>query len=355
MDINCNLGKALMGSSWKSFIKNKIKRNYFLYRILLWDIWGLTSSTTLKNYPVDVNIELTTVCNLKCSFCIHEELIQNGKRISKHMDYTLAIKSIDKIKKITTKQEIPDEKIIFRPVGLGEPLVYPHLIDVLHYIRKLFPKSQIFINTNCLALKGKIAQDLLGLIDKLTLSLAFDNANDYKKWMRLDIYDKITDNIKNFLEMKGDRLPNADLYIFDEGLTYKKFSEFLKRWGPYLNKNDFFHIRKLLSSAYWKKRPGKKYPCSQLWRVLVVDVDGFILPCCPGIWMKRNPILVIGHINDDCTQIFSKLNALRKMHIDGKFGICENCAYLAERAIICKKDFQLAQKEKVEFIKINSQ
>jgi MoaA/NifB/PqqE/SkfB family radical SAM enzyme len=108
-----------------------------------------------KDYPVDINFELTTACNLKCKYCPRHELVRNGIRSVGNMDYDLMSKIIRDLSKIS------DRKFSISPVGLGEPLLYPEIYDVLRLLRNRFQKAHIHINTNALLLDKDFSKELI--------------------------------------------------------------------------------------------------------------------------------------------------------------------------------------------------
>jgi MoaA/NifB/PqqE/SkfB family radical SAM enzyme len=59
--------------------------------------------------------------------------------------------------------KISDRKLGICPVGLGEPLLYPKIYDVLRLLRKRFPKAGIHINTSALLLDEDLQRSLLKL------------------------------------------------------------------------------------------------------------------------------------------------------------------------------------------------
>jgi len=328
-------------------IKKAIKNNYFLYKLLSNDIFSLKPVAVPEKYPTDISIELTSLCNSKCTFCTHEKLVNISKsKVAKHMEYDYAITIINKIRELIDQQNIPDKDIRLAFNGLGEPLLYPHFFEVIEASRKLFPEARFSSNTNCIALDEKTAERLVNCgLNDITLSLAFNDAQSYKKWIDLDRYDLVVKNITYFLKTKGNRIPEVNLYIFDQYMNRNNFSAFMKQWRPLLNSNDSYHIRKLLSLFDWSYKPGIKYPCHELWSLLIIDINGHVYPCCPAIWTDKNEELRLGHILNDSTKtLLTNLNVIRERHINGDFGICDCCSVLIDNKSLCKRAYSKAKK-----------
>ena len=106
----------------------------------------------IKKYSL--NIETTTVCDAKCKFCTHNDIIRNKIKIPKHMKVDQAKLIIDKLVELT--KDIPQDQIYINPTGLGEPTLNPDLFFILEYIKLKFPASKIYMNTNCIGLNKEL-------------------------------------------------------------------------------------------------------------------------------------------------------------------------------------------------------
>jgi len=316
-----------MLKNMKEKVRNLINMNYLIHNILVNVVgsYGFRFNVPTK-YPTDLNIELTTICNAKCVYCTHEDLIKSGHKIPKHLNYEFAKYIIDKLREIT--QDVPEKEIRITPVGLGEPLLYPYFFEVVAYIRKLFPSALIHANTNCIALSNNVQEKLIeSSLDVITLSINFNDAKTYREQFGVDKYDQVLKNIQQFLLLKGERSPMAIVQIFDVTCNRKSFPRFVREWAEYINKNDRITVRKFIDfKAYSRKKA--KYVCPQLWSVLTVDVEGYVYPCCIAVWIPKCKDLCLGHITEDTSILLHKAEEIRKRHIEGKYGICQNCAVL---------------------------
>ena len=84
-----------------------------------------------------LQIETTTFCNATCWFC------PNHLVPKEHMELDLIYKIID---------DTRDMGIVYRPFGLGEPLVDTRLPDIARYIKEDPPpsKKQVYCCDNIL-------------------------------------------------------------------------------------------------------------------------------------------------------------------------------------------------------------
>jgi MoaA/NifB/PqqE/SkfB family radical SAM enzyme len=315
---------------WR-FLQTQVLQNYSRYKLLERLYRRARPASVPARYPTDLNIELTSVCNAKCVFCTHETLVRGGLKLSKHMSLDFAKMVLDRLRALTESLGIPDHEIRLGPVGLGEPLLFPHFAEVVRYARELFPRAFIHANTNCLSLKGDRAAQLIDSgLDGLILSLCYNTPELYKERMGVDAYATVVKNIEAFLKFKSNRAPRTIIHIFDAPENVPGFPAFMQHWGARLNQNDFAGLYKYLPLTDWTPKPGVKSPCSQLWNVMMVDVDGFVYPCCIGVWTRKDDDLCLGHISDAPNVLLDQVRAIRARHIAGDFGICDGCGSLSE-------------------------
>ena len=106
-----------------------------------------------------VYLELSNICNFTCDFCP----INHSKRKKEYMEFSILKKAVD---------EIAEEKITnwIAFHVLGEPLLYPGLLDAVKYVKS--KGLQLVITTNGALLTGKIIDSLVKLnVDKLSISV----------------------------------------------------------------------------------------------------------------------------------------------------------------------------------------
>ena len=63
------------------------------------------------------------------------------------------------------------------PVGLGEPLCHPQIVDILRYMEIFF--KRILFTTNASLLNAEIADELANInLESITLSLSYFNKDN---------------------------------------------------------------------------------------------------------------------------------------------------------------------------------
>lgn len=308
-----------------------------VYRYIFLSV-NTANTINIKYYPIDINIEITTKCNAKCDSCTHDEIIASGDRPLKHMNIEFARNIIDKLKEMTVLHNIPQNLIKFSPVGLGEPLLNPDFFEIISYAKKIFPKAILHMNTNGILLTPEISKKLIECeIDYIYISLGYNNPTSYKKYMGVDKYDLVCKNIKTFLQLKGSKKPSVLIHNFDVPENRSGFHDLQKYWSSFINPNDSVVLYPYYLIKNFKQTKKACYPCNQLWSVIMIDVEGYIFPCCIGVWKKRDESILLGHIKDENKIIFEKLKTIQQNHLKKNFGTCESCDVLFSGEEINKK------------------
>lgn len=145
-------------------------------------------------------INVTNQCTNSCKFCIRStgdsvggvKLVLDNEKFS-HEDI---------IKEIKTTFSDKCDEIVF--CGYGEPLIKLDIVkNTAHFIKKNYPEIPIRVNTNGhanLIHKRNIVPELVGLIDKISISLNAENADLYEElsspaFARAIVYEAV----KNFI------------------------------------------------------------------------------------------------------------------------------------------------------------
>lgn len=122
-----------------------------------------------KDYPFHVQLHLTDKCNLKCKHCYEGE----RKNIDE-WDYNELSNVIKKIDDAFIKWNVDGEISL---VG-GEPLMYPHINQLLHDLRKTKSISRIAILTNGTLITDDIKKAILETTPAVQISI--DGINEEK-------------------------------------------------------------------------------------------------------------------------------------------------------------------------------
>jgi len=287
-------------------------------------ITALSSGT-----PLSVNIEPTTVCDLKCNFCFAHSKNYENKIKPKFMNLDFYCHTIiDQIKDMNW-----DLRCLWY-LGYGEPLLHRDLCKMIKYAKSKNIAKSIELATNGTNLTDEMLDTLIDSgINKLHLSLDAVDRETYKKMKGKDCFDLVISNVQNAIK-KAERLKKFDFIIkvFDE-INDPKVS---KNYD--INKVLFYFKSSALNSEYVhvKLMPLINPPsvnqfsdetCEYVFYYLFFLANGTILPCCSDIQER----LSYGNLNKSTLRdIFysENLKQFRRAHLNknlGKYPLCQRC------------------------------
>ena len=155
-----------------------------------------------RTAPIYVRIKPTNTCNQNCYYCSSKD---DNIPEERKLDYYASI-PWEKLQEII--QDLSDmgvKAVTFS--GGGEPLIYPHIEDALSLVKEKHIDYSMISNGQ--ALEGEKAK-LLADAKWLRISLESACAETYEKIRGVHTFDKVIDNIKNFVQIKS---PNCTVGI----------------------------------------------------------------------------------------------------------------------------------------------
>ena len=151
-------------------------------------------------YPLLCNYYVTTKCNARCIFC------DIYKKPGRHADMDHVRENLRDLKKLG---------VAFVDFTGGEPLLHPHLPEILSFSKKLGLRSTVTTNT---LLYPKFADQLKGKIDLLHFSLDAPNRADHNRVRGVDVFDKVMESI-GIAKSLGEQ-PDLLFTVTDDSLKH---------------------------------------------------------------------------------------------------------------------------------------
>jgi len=291
------------------------------YKKYRYDWENLPKQKIIRDYPLQVDIELSSQCNLKCPMCYTttKEFIESVDR--GFINFDLYKKVID---------EVADKVYAIRLSWRGEPTLHPNFIDAIKYAKKSGIKEVSFL-TNC---------------SNLTLDLFKEIAYAGTDWITISIDGtwEIYDGIRKPLKFKEtfEKIRNIKHYKTENNLIKPTIKiqtiwpairdnpeEYYDMFMPYTDLISFSPLIDYLgkdSNIIYEDN----FSCPQLYERLFVAADGKVMMCNNDEFEKH----VIGNIMKE--SIFDiwhgeKLTRIRKLHgeKDGfkQLEMCRKCFY----------------------------
>ena len=290
-------------------------------------------------FPLALNIEVTTNCNLACTFCWHKEL-KNDEKFN--MDFSLFKKIIDE----ASSHKIPSVNLN----GLGEPMLHPDLMKMIKYCKdKGIPEVQF--HTNATIMNEKLATSLIEAgLDNIIFSLDSPDKETYEAMRIKASFDSVQKNVHTFLDVKNSLnkiKPFVRVTMVLTDKTTKQVEDFVQKWT---SKVDSITVQDMLyasnsdagnevegkfkseeksridinSSAIldFQKENNIGFVCPYLYQSLKIKSSGKVQACSP----REAPTL--GYVSDTLKTIWdgNNINRIRKLHEKGEWMSVPQCA-----------------------------
>jgi radical SAM protein with 4Fe4S-binding SPASM domain len=290
------------------------------------------SKTLPAEFPSQIMVDLTEVCNLGCIHCPHP-LFKRSSHYSKQMlDENLNNKMISEV----AEHGLGKTKYI-RYTSNGEPLVHPRSYSMIYEAVKR-SKTKVTLTTNGTLMDRKRVEKIFASgLHMIDISIdAFTNETYAKVRVggNLDITRK---NVIDFIKLSKEKNIKTKIvvsFVEQKENTFEKndFKNFWTNEGA-----DEVLIRELHSNSgntkldeYLSEKKEeqlqKRYPCIYPWERVVLNPRGF-LSFCPTDWYGKAEI--IDYNKTTIKEIWQSkfYKDLRQQHVCNKFKneFCKNC------------------------------
>lgn len=280
----------------------------------------------VEKYPLHLDIGITNVCNLKCTFCARTVRVDEGRwRKAQHMDFDLFKKIIDEAVALGTYS--------INMNLLNEPLTHPRIIEMIQYAKQKGIIDVHFHSHGGLLTEEKANQLLDSGLDKLLMSIDSPYKEKYNKVRVLSDFDNVIANLKRLKELRDKRGQLGPMirvnFIQFPDITDKELNdakEFFLQFADAIGFQEYV-------DPHWTIGEGRKYPegyqsqfiCQQPFTRLSIIEDGRVSPCCND----HDQQLIIGDLSkQSLKEIWEshKLASLREVLKEGKFYTIPTCA-----------------------------
>lgn len=286
------------------------------------------------DYPLHLDIENTTLCNLKCPMCART--FDKWGRVSKEigfMDMNLYRQIIDE----GAKNCLCSIKLSLR----GEPLLHPNIVEMVAYAKKK-GIMDIYFNTNAMLLDEKMCRGLIEAgLPRISISIEGIESKMYEKYRPGAKFDVLVKNVKTLNELRKQYKVSYPQIRIQAVLTDEMkliFDKYVEFWQPFADEVSYLDCRE---EGEGVNHRGKicSWACPFLWQRMAILWDGTLLPCLAH-GVKDYSNLALGKIPEvSVKQMWQsdKVNRMRALHKRGRahqIPECDECSY---RALEIKK------------------
>lgn len=271
-----------------------------------------------------IYIEITNICNLKCKFCPETKRKKQSMTVD---DFENIIRKIDSYTNLVCLHV------------KGEPLMHPHLEDILKVLEKYNLKANITTNGTLIKDKLEIIKNS-NAIRQINFSIhsITQNENLNKQYM-LDIFQSaekleniiVSYRLWNLQNVKENDINKPIIKAIEE---YYKISNLKEQ----LTKREFIQIKEKMFinqdiEFTWpdiNKNPIiENGRCLALKEQIAILVDGTVVPCC----LDNNGDIPLGNILEETLEEI--LNKPKSITIKKNFEnsvitckLCKTCGFL---------------------------
>jgi radical SAM protein with 4Fe4S-binding SPASM domain len=245
---------------WKEFRNNYKKANNF----------------NRLGYPIQIDIELNGGCNMKCPFCTH------GHVKNKIPNILLPFKTFKKI---------IDEAVSLGTRGLklnyiNEPMLRKDLEKFIKYAKSAGILNIYFATNGTLLISKRWDSIFNSKLTKIFISIDATTEEIYNKQRLSGQFNKIKNNIIRFIEERNKRnlkWPLVRVSFLRNKINQHQEKDFFNFWKDkvdfiaFQKMNDLPDINTELTLQDMRQHDKR---CSFPFKLLVIDHQGNILPCC---------------------------------------------------------------------------
>ncbi len=251
-------------------LENKNILKYIVYRYK-YNIYPRLK--ILEEYPPNIQIEPTSMCNLRCIMCY-----QSDKSFSSKSAGFMGHMKLDLFKKVVDEIEGKIEGVTF--ASRGEPTLHKQLDEFLKYCEGKF--LGLKLNTNATLLDEKKINLLLSSdLQTLVLSIDEKNKENYEKIRVNAKFEKIMQNLELLKNIREKKYKNSKIKIRISGVkintdqSVDEMNQFYKEFADEIALVDYSPWE----SAYDNEVNNIQAECSELYRRIFVWQDGKVNPC----------------------------------------------------------------------------
>lgn len=301
-----------------------ISEEYLFYR----KCWNeLPKSFTLRDLPLHLDIEASSKCNLRCTFCDKLPLLKKGQ--FGNMDFELFKHIIDQFDE---KHKLWGLKLSYR----GEPLINPLLPDMVQYAKE-HGVLDVYFNTNAMLLDESMSKKLIKAhLDRISISIDGTEKAEYERVRLGADFDKLIHNLENLIKLKHKyHTTFPKIRIQTVKFPETNADAYVKKWEKY---GDEIAMVDYKDESVRNMDLRGNWACPQLWQRLTIEWDGAVFGC------NNDDLrgMYLGNSNEcsiyDCWHD-ERLMGIRELHMQGLSHKVEDCNGCPWRTAQMKKDF----------------
>ena len=204
------------------------------------------SNLKFLKYPIQLDFELNSSCNMKCPMCPISAESPKGKGKKTWFDFEFFKETLEYSVKHGTKA--------IKLNYINEPLIRNDLIKFIEFAKKI-GVLDIYFSTNGLLLNEEISKKLiLSGLTRIQISIDATTQETYDKVRPGGDYNKIVKNVHNFIKLRenlNNNLPLVRVNFVKTELNHKELNDFINLWK---DKVDMIGIQEFVNLQKFQKK-----------------------------------------------------------------------------------------------------
>lgn len=290
-----------------------------------------------RAFPSQINVDLTEFCNLACIHCPFETVIKPKGKARRNLSRDHHRALIDDI-----VAHGRGHCRFVRYTGEGEPLLHPHLTEILADAAGRGGVPVALTSNGLLLTETRAAELLEAGVGVFDISLDALTQDTYGRIRVGGVLEQAVANTRALIELAHARGTPAKVMVsfVRQPLNEAEAQGFQDFWNSQGADAVLMRPRHScaasvpdIAAAMWQTAPTPRTPCLYPWERLVVKPDGAI-SYCPADWKHE---AVVGHMEEGgilAAWNGPRLEAVRRAHEDKDFAAHPFCGKCPDWSII---------------------
>lgn len=282
-------------------------------------------------FPSQIIVDATEVCNLACIHCPHSEFKRSGQYAARYLDAELHHKMVDEVREYGQ-----NHMQYIRYTSNGEPLIHPHIYDMLDYAVR---HSNVFVTltTNGTIMNERRIEKLLASgLNMVDISIDAFLPETYADIRRGGSLEITRANVIKLFEIRR-RIGAATRIVvsfIEQPQNCGELADFEHYWKQ--QGADFVVIRRLHSAAGGvaniartmkdNQQSVDRKPCLYPWERILLNPKGE-LAFCPQDWVHGS--VLADYRATTIREVWQGegYQRLRDAHLTNEYTVCPYCGH----------------------------
>lgn len=250
-----------------------------------------------ERFPSFLSIELTTLCNARCSMCPRDKM--------ERRDRDMSMETLERLIESLRGKPIRKANVFW----MGDPFASKRFLECARRIRSKLPRLRLYASTNCGALNENTVKAIVDeqLLHMVNLDIDATTSDVHAAIRRGVGFDRALRNARFLVDYRRERrkrFPKIRATMIRMESNEHQVDEFKRFWGPLADKVDITRYHTWLGEldepspdggpAKGEANGGWDFACRHPWDEAVIAVDGRVGLCC----LDHDLSVVLGDLNE---------------------------------------------------------